>query len=165
MSIVTDDAVKGAADVADIQKHKPTQHLQFTSLLHSLHTLKNSFNQKPKNGPWPGRRRGSTQSNRSVHFDSSPAVHYTHSKEDYDRGGGTSEFDHLPTPRWKEKRPPLLDDTDEDDCNMSLISDAATNPRRRASIHSFTWSLHLVSPFSRDSLLSLLQVALITPKA
>jgi hypothetical protein len=71
----------------------------------------------------------------------------------------------LPTPRWKEKRPPLLDDTDEDDCNMSLISDAATNPRRRASIHSFTWSLHLVSPFSRDSLLSLLQVALITPKA
>jgi hypothetical protein len=44
----------------------------------------------------------------------------------------------LPTPRWKEKRPPLLDDTDEDDCNMSLISDAATNPRRRASIHSFT---------------------------
>lgn len=135
MSVVTDDAVDG---IEDIPKHKPTQHLQFTSLLHSLNSLKNSFNQKPKNGPWPGRRRGSTQSNRSVHFDSSPAVHYTHSKEDYDRGGGTSEFDHLPTPRWKEKRPPLLDDTDEDDCNMSLISDAATSPRRRASIHSFT---------------------------
>jgi hypothetical protein len=136
MSVATEDAVD---NVANLPKHKPTSQLHITSLFHSLNSLKNSFNQKPKNNAWPGRRRGSTQSNRSVHFDRSPEVRYTFSKEDYDRGGNTPDTDDAPpSPQWKAKRPPLLDDTDEDDCNMNLISNAQTSSRRRSSIHSFT---------------------------
>lgn len=137
MSVATEDVVD---NVANLPKHKPTSQLHITSLLHSLNSLKNSFNQKPKNNPWPGRRRGSTQSNRSVHFDRSPEVRYTFSKEDYDRGGNTpDDTDNMPpSPQWKQKRPPLLGDTDEDDCNMNLISNETTSSRRRSSIHSFT---------------------------
>ncbi|KAH8547460.1 hypothetical protein BGW37DRAFT_524341 [Umbelopsis sp. PMI_123] len=119
MSVATEDFVD---NVADLPKRKSTSQLHISTLLHSLNSLKTPFNPKPKNNPWPGRRRGSTQSNRSVHFDRSPEVRYTFSKEDYDRGGSTPDKDDMPpSAEWKTKRPPLLDDTDEDDSRRSIV--------------------------------------------
>ncbi|CAM0141070.1 hypothetical protein VKS41_002336 [Umbelopsis sp. WA50703] len=138
MYVETANTVGTAHTTADIDKRKPPLHFQITSLLHSLNPF--NFSRKPDNHPWRERRRGSTQSNRSVHFDRSPAVHYTHSKEDYDRGGNAmaSDIDMATTrARWAAtKRPPLLGDTDEDDCSMDLISEPTTTSRRRVSIHN-----------------------------
>ncbi|KAG2182057.1 hypothetical protein INT43_006983 [Umbelopsis isabellina] len=139
MYVETGDTVETAHTITDSDKRKPPLHSQITSLLHALNPLKVS--RKPDDTSWRDRRRGSTQSNRSVHFDRSPAVHYTHSKEDYDRGGNATppcDIDMATTrARWAlTKRPPLLDDTDEDDCSLDLISEAASSPRRRGSIHN-----------------------------
>ncbi|KAJ2964633.1 hypothetical protein NQZ79_g490 [Umbelopsis isabellina] len=139
MYIETGDTVETAHTITDNDKRKPPLHFQITSLLHALNPL--NISRKPDNTTWSDRRRGSTQSNRSVHFDRSPAVHYTHSKEDYDRGGNAtppSDIDMAATrARWAiTKRPPLLDDTDEDDCNLDLISEVTSTSRRRGSIHN-----------------------------
>lgn len=142
MYVETGDAVDTTHTItdADKRKRKIPLHSQITSLLHSLNPL--NISRRPDNISWcDRRRRGSTQSNRSVHFDRSPAVHYTHSKEDYDRGGDATppcDIDMATTrAHWAiTKRPPLLDDTDEDDCGLDLISEAANTTRRRGSIHN-----------------------------